>query len=80
MSFEGSIQMIFFSMLTCTIGSEGSPNKMVAAHFLNNSSSIEPFLLYQSIAPNLIEHFHKWLRICYSFVFMLIRPTGLTLV
>ena len=27
-----------------------------------------------------IDHFHKWRSICYSFVFMLIRPTGLTLV
>ena len=27
-----------------------------------------------------IDHFHKWRRIFYSFVFMLIRPTGLTLV
>ena len=27
-----------------------------------------------------IDHFHNWRRICYSFVFMLIGPTGLTLV
>ena len=41
MSFMGSIQMIFFSMLKCTIGSKGGPNKMTASnflwlHFLNN--------------------------------------------
>ena len=27
-----------------------------------------------------IDHFHEWRGICFSFVFMLIRPTGLTLV
>ena len=27
------IQMIFFSMLTYTIGSQGEPNKMTAANF-----------------------------------------------
>ena len=48
MSLEVSIQMILFSMLTCTIGSQGAPNKMAAAnflshHFLNNRSSIQPF-------------------------------------
>ena len=26
--------MIFYSMLTCTIGSQGGPNKMAAANFL----------------------------------------------
>ena len=40
--------MIFFSMLTCTIRSQGSSNKMAAAYFLwlqfpNNRSSIQPF-------------------------------------
>ena len=50
MSFAGSIQMIFFSMLTCTIGSQGGPNKMAAAnflwlHFLNNRSSIQSSFL-----------------------------------
>ena len=49
MSFAGSIQMIFFSMLTCTLGSQGRPNNMAAAnflwlHFLNNRSSIQPSL------------------------------------
>ena len=34
MSFAGSIQMTFFSMLTCTIGSQGGPNKMATANFL----------------------------------------------
>ena len=48
MSFAGSIQMIFFSMLICTIVSQCSPNKMAAAnflwlHFLNNRSSIQSF-------------------------------------
>ena len=38
--------MIFFSMLTCTTGSQGGPNKMAVAnflwlHFLNNRSSIQ---------------------------------------
>ena len=42
--------MIFSSMLTCTIGSQGRPNKMAAAnflwlHFLNNRSSIQSFFL-----------------------------------
>ena len=46
--FAGSIQMIFFSMLTCAIGSQGGPNKMAASnflwlHFLNNRSSIQVF-------------------------------------
>ena len=27
-----------------------------------------------------IQHFHKWRRICYPFVFMLMKPTGLTLI
>ena len=27
-----------------------------------------------------MDHFHKWRRICYSFAFMLMRPTDLTLV
>ena len=45
MSFADGIQMTFFSMLTCTIGSQGGPNKMAAANFLwlpflNNSGSI----------------------------------------
>ena len=48
MSSAGSIQMIFLSMLTCKIGSQGGPNKMAAAnflwlHFLNNRSSIQSF-------------------------------------
>ena len=34
MSFAGSIQMIFFSMLTCTEVSQGGPNKMASANFL----------------------------------------------
>jgi len=34
MSFAGSFLMIFFSMLTCTLGSRGGPNKMAAANFL----------------------------------------------
>ena len=33
MSFAGSIQMIFFPMLTCTIGFQGGPNEMAAAYF-----------------------------------------------
>ena len=48
MSFTGSIQMIFFSMIICTVGSQGA-NKMAAGnflwlHFLNNRSSIQFFL------------------------------------
>ena len=54
MSFAGSIQMIFYSMLTCTIGSQGGPNKMAAAnflwlHFLNNRSSIQSFFFLRSV-------------------------------
>ena len=49
-SFAGSIQMIFFSMLTCAIGSQGGHNEMAAANFLwlhfpNNKSSIQSFFL-----------------------------------
>ena len=54
MSFAGSIQMIFFSKLTCTMGSQGGPNKMAAAnflwlHFQNNRSSIQSFFLDQCV-------------------------------
>ena len=50
MSFAGSIQMILFSMLICTIGSQGGPNKMAAAnffwlHFLDNRSHDPVFCL-----------------------------------
>ena len=51
-SFAGSIQtMIFFSILTCTIGSQGGPNKMAAANFLwlqflSNRSSIQSFFFF----------------------------------
>ena len=50
-SFAGSIQMIFFSRLTCTIRSQGDPNKMAATnflwlYFLNNRSSIQFFFLF----------------------------------
>ena len=49
MWFAGCIQMIFFSMLACTIGSQGGPNNMAAAnflwlHFLNNRSSVQFFV------------------------------------
>ena len=52
MWFAGSIQMIFFSMLTCTTGSQGGHNKMAATnflwlHFLNNRSSIQSIFLNQ---------------------------------
>ena len=50
MSFAGHIQMIFFSSIICTIGSQGDTNKTAAAnftlawlHFLNDSSSIQFF-------------------------------------
>ena len=50
MSFAGSIQMIFFSLIICTIGSQGDTNKTAAAnfisawlHFLNDRSSIQCF-------------------------------------
>ena len=33
-SFVGSFEVIFFSKLTCTIGSQSSPDKMVAGNFL----------------------------------------------
>ena len=51
MSFVGGIQIIFFSMLTFLIGSQGGPNKMAAAnflwlHFLNNGSSIQSFFFF----------------------------------
>ena len=51
MSFAGSIQMIFFSMLTCAIRSQGGSNKMVASNFLwlrflNNRSSINLFFFF----------------------------------
>ena len=37
--FAGSIQMIFFSTLTSTIGSQDGPNKMIAVKFLSASLS-----------------------------------------
>ena len=37
--FAGSIQMIFFSTLTCRIGSQDGPNKITAAKFLSASLS-----------------------------------------
>ena len=50
MSFAGSIQVLFFSMQICTIGSQGGPNKMAAANFLwlqflNNRSLNQYFFL-----------------------------------
>ena len=51
-SFAGSIQtMIFFSIGTCTIGSQGGPNKIAAANFLwlqflSNRSSIQSFFFF----------------------------------
>ena len=53
MSFAGSIQMIFFPMLTCTIGFQGGPNKMAAANFPwlqfpSNRSSIQSLFLETS--------------------------------
>ena len=50
-SFAGSNQMIFISMLTCAIGSQGGPNKMAAANFLwlhfhNNRGSIQSFFFF----------------------------------
>ena len=35
---------------------------------------------YQITLGKSIDHFHKWQHICYSFIFMLIGATGLTLV
>ena len=34
----------------------------------------------QIVSWSYIDHILKWQRFCYSFVFMLIRPTGLVLV
>jgi len=53
-SFAGSNQMIFLSMLTCTIWSQGGPNKMAAAnflwlHFQNNRGSIQSFFFLRSV-------------------------------
>ena len=44
-------------MLTCTIGSQGGPNKMAAAHFLwlhflNNRSSIQSFFFWDQWAKS----------------------------
>ena len=69
MSFAGSIQMILYSMLTCTIGSQGGPNKMAAAnflwlHFLNNRSSIQSFFF------EIGEHF-PWLSAPFFYHVML---------
>ena len=49
MSFAGSILRIFLLIVTCTIGSQGGRNKMAAANFLNNRSSIQSFFLDQWI-------------------------------
>ena len=35
---------------------------------------------YQMTLEKSIDHFYKWQHICYSFIFMLIKTTGLTLV
>ena len=48
--FAGSIQMIFFSMLICTIRSQGGLNKMAYANyfwlpFLNNRSPIQSIIM-----------------------------------
>ena len=55
MSFADSIQMIVFSVLTSTIGSQGGPKKMAAANFLclylpKNRSSIHFFFNFISVA------------------------------
>ena len=60
MAFEGSIQMIFFSMSTRTIGSQGGSNKMAAAnflwlHFLNNRSSF----FFRSVVKRHSVGFHS---------------------
>ena len=75
--FAGSIQMIFFSMLTCAIGSQGGPNKMAASnflwlHFLNNRSSIQVFFFLRSeytmgTASEPAQLFWKYLK---KFVFL----------
>ena len=74
--FAGSIQMIFFSMLTCAIGSQGGPNKMAASnflwlHFLNNRSSIQVFFLRSEYtmgtASEPAQLFWKYLK---KFVFL----------
>ena len=49
--FAGSTEMIFFSILSCAIGSQGGPNKMAAVNFLwlhslDNRSSIQPFFFF----------------------------------
>ena len=54
-SFAGSIQMIFFSMLTFKIGSQGGPDKMAPAnflwlHFLNNRRTIQSWPTYVNIS------------------------------
>ena len=50
--FAGSTEMIFFSILSCAIGSQGGPNKMAAVNFLwlhslDNRSSIQPFFFLE---------------------------------
>ena len=47
------------------------------------STKIDSYLCAEfpaSMSYILVDRFHKWRRICYSFVFMLITPTGLALV
>ena len=70
MSFAGSIQMIFFPMLTCKIGFQGGPDKMAAAnflwlHLLNNRSSI------QSLFFIILIYF-------YLFIYFFWRSVGLS--
>ena len=47
MSFTDSIQMIFFSILACTIGSQVGPNKMAATVNVSLASLSEQWKLNQ---------------------------------
>ena len=78
MLFVGSIEMIFSSMLSCTIGSQGSLNKMAATnilwlHSLNNRSSIHFFFLRS------ITDFMRQKERADYFTLMVTRRAGTTL-
>ena len=56
--------MIFFSMLTGTIGSQSRPNNIAAAnflclHFVNNRSSIQSFFFSISVPVPKLRQRHK---------------------
>ena len=72
-SFTGSIQMIFFSMLTCT---QGGHNEMAVAnflwlHFTNNETSIQFFFFLVDVEW-VISDFRRHLELTDTLSLMLV--------